>query len=256
MKILIALLSHSKSQEKLQACLDTWVKNCIGHDLIILGDSKMPDSISNFEVYKALDNEEYKDLPHKIKLSFRHCLKKNWDYLVKIYDDAYLNIHNLLDFLKNNKNDKLYAGQGIHFPEKTHPCYLSNIGDTLPPKSFKYYYAQGGCYVLSRLALESCIDKMETSSPFVGAEDTMIGNAIYSSGLNLTDRPDIFSAGYTGKGWGSGNYPMRKNTLRENIELIKKGYISTHKLTASHILEIHKHYNLSKKILLKKEVKI
>ena len=70
MNILISILSYHGSSERLKACLDTWVKNCHAHDLIILGDDKMPDRISDIEVCKPLVNEKYRDLPKKIKNSF------------------------------------------------------------------------------------------------------------------------------------------------------------------------------------------
>lgn len=236
MNILISILSHHGSSERLQACLDTWVKNCHAHNLIILGDDKMPDRISDIEVYKPLVKEKYRDLPQKIKISFEYLLTKEWDYLVKIDDDAYLNVDNLLNFLQKNTKPNLYAGQGIYFPSDKHPCYLSNVGDALPPKSFKYYYAQGGCYVLSRLALQNSIGKMNTSSPFK-AEDTMVGIAMHESNIMLEDRPDLFNCGFKGKGWH--NMGTRKNTIKENVQLIKSGYISTHKLNAQEIYKIH-----------------
>ena len=52
----------------------------------------MPDHISNIEVYKPLVDEKYMDLPKKIKASFEYLLTREWDYLVKIDDDAYLNL--------------------------------------------------------------------------------------------------------------------------------------------------------------------
>lgn len=236
MKILISILSYHGSFERLKACLDTWVKNCINYDLVILGDNKMPDRISDIEVYKPLVDEKYRDLPKKIKASFEYLLTKEWDYLVKIDDDAYLNTTNLSDFLNEKSSDLLYAGQGIHFPSDKHPCYLSNIGDILPPKSFKYYYAQGGCYIISRLALQNSIDKMQTPSPF-NAEDTMVGIAMHESNIKLEDRPDLFNCGFKGEGWH--NMGTRKNTNKENVQLMKSGYISTHKLNTQEIYKIH-----------------
>ena len=237
MKILISILSHHGSFERLKACLDTWVKNCINYDLVILGDNKMLDRISDIEVYKPLIDEKYRDLPKKIKASFEYLLTKEWDYLVKIDDDAYLNTTNLLNFLKNNTKPNLYAGQGIHFPSDKHPCYLSNVGDILPPKSFKYYYAQGGCYVISKNSLNTSLIKMNTSVSFSGAEDLMVGRAMHESNIMLEDRPDLFNCGFKGKGWH--NMGTRKNTNKENVQLMKSGYISTHKLNPQEIYKIH-----------------
>lgn len=236
MNILISILSYHGSSERLKACLDTWVKNCHAHDLIILGDDKMPDRISDIEVYKPLVNEKYRDLPKKIKTSFEYLLTKEWDYLVKIDDDAYLNTTNLLNFLKNNTEPNLYAGQGVHFPSDKHPCYLSNVGDILPPKSFKYYYAQGGCYVISKKALEISISNMDISAPFF-AEDLMVGKSMNESNILLEDRPDLFNCGLKGKGWH--NMGTRKNTDKENIDLMQSGYISSHKLDSSLMIKIH-----------------
>ena len=195
----------------------------------------MQDNISNIKVLKTVKNESYKDLPLKMKLSFDYCLSKDWDYLVKIDDDAYLNINKLSNFLNQKTSELLYAGQGIHFPLSKHPCYLSNIGDQLPPKSFKYYYAQGGCYIVSKKALETSISKMNTSAPF--AEDLMVGKSMIESNILLEDRPDLFNCGFKGKGWH--NMGTRKNTDKENIDLMQSGYISSHKLDSSLIRKIH-----------------
>lgn len=236
MKILICILSHHSSPERLQACIDTWVKNCLSHDLMILGSDKMQDNISGIKVLKTIKNESYKDLPAKMKLSFEYCLSKDWDYLVKIDDDAYLNVNKLSNFLNKKTSDLLYAGQGIHFPSSKHPCYLSNISDELPPKSFKYYYAQGGCYVMSKKALEVSLSNMDASAPFF-AEDLMVGKSMTESNILLEDRPDLFNCGFKGKGWH--NMGTRKNTDKENIDLMKSGYISSHKLDSSLIIKIH-----------------
>lgn len=241
MKILINILSHKSSTNRLNACLNTWAKNIAKpHELIILGDSKMNDKISGINVFKPLQNESYKDLPEKIFVSYKYSLKKDWDYVVKIDDDAYLNFDSLLSFLDGDLPEPLYAGQGVHFPEKTHPCYLSNIGDKLPPETFTYYYAQGGCYIISRKALKSSIKHMNINSPFA-AEDIMVGIAMHKSGIQLHDRPDLFNSGYKGKGWHE--MGTRKHTSEEHIEHINSGYISTHALTAKQIYKIHEQSN-------------
>lgn len=241
MKILLAILSHYTSRDNLNACLDTWVKKCDSQQLVILGDDTMPDSISNIEVYKPLENETYLDLPKKIKSSFNYLLGREWDYIVKIDDDTYLNIDKLSDYLQQNKNDQFYAGQGIHFPGKTYPCYLSNVGDKLPPDEFTYYYAHGGCYIISRSALETSIDMMRIDS-YDNAEDVMVGVAMQENNILLEDRPDLFNSGYVGPGWH--DMGTRENTTEEHISLINSGYIVTHKINFRQIYNIH--MNISK----------
>ena len=83
MKILFLILDHSSVHDQSVACQRTWVKNIdTRHEIIFLGDAKMPDNILLHEVYKPLHSESRSDITKKIVKGFRHSLKKDWDYLV------------------------------------------------------------------------------------------------------------------------------------------------------------------------------
>ena len=241
MKILFLILTHHTTQDKLHACLRTWVPKIESkHDLIVLGDCTMEDNIQGHSVYKPLNNETYYDLPEKMYRSYRHVLDMEWDYLVKTDDDCYLNIDNLHSSLAEMSSiDKLYTGQGIHFKTKTKPNYLSNCDDKLPPEQYTMYYAQGGCYIMSKSALNHSIDKMQYKKPPFSAEDVMVGMAMTDSDIVLHDRPDLFDCGWVGRGWGPGTGGCRSRTPQECIDIISNKHISVHRTNAFFIQKIH-----------------
>ena len=242
-KILYLLLDHHLVKDKSEACQLTWLTEISPNsEVIFIGDSLMPDSVSGYEVYKPIKNEPIKskdNITEKILLSFKYALSKEWDFLLRIDVDAYCNIKNLHSYIENlNTLDPLYTGQGIHFVTNKYPCYLSNVGDELPPKDYTYYYAQGGCYLLSRSALKSSINQMFYPAPIHPSyEDIMVGVAMEKSGIPLQDRPDLFNSGYKGRGWPK--MGTRRNNIKEHIDMINSGYISTHTLNSKQIYRIH-----------------
>lgn len=243
-KVLYLILDHHSAEGLSKSCQQTWIKNIPENDeVLFIGDPLMPDKIGRHEVYKPLQDEPKQcqsRITEKIMHSFKYALKKNWDFVLRIDVDAYCNIDNLHEFIKNlDSSQDHYFGQGIHFKGDSHPCYLSNVGDKLPPKEYKYYYAQGGCYLISRAALKKAIPYMYYPAPIEArAEDIMIGDALAKSGVKLSDRPDLFCSGYEGKGWP--RMPMRNFTTEEHIKKItKEGYISTHKISPDLIKKIH-----------------
>lgn len=248
MKILYLILDHHSAEGSSRACQQTWIKNIPQNDeALFIGDPLMPNQIGRHEVYKPLKDEPkqcQQRITEKMVYSFKHILKKNWDFLLRIDVDAYCNIDNLNKLTKNLDSSKdHYFGQGIHFKSDSHPCYLSNVGDKLPPKEYKYYYAQGGCYLISRTALEKAIPYMYYPAPIEArGEDIMVGDALAKAGIKLNDRPDLFCCGYTGKGWY--NMPMRNVTAEEHIKNItQEGYISTHKISSNLMKKIHNKLN-------------
>lgn len=246
MKILFLLLSHHTTQNKLHACLSTWVQSIDQkHNLVILGDCTMEDNISGYNVYKPLNNETYYDLPEKMYRGYRHVLDMEWDYLVKVDDDSYLNLHNLyINLEKMSSIDKLYTGQGIHFKSRTFkkPNYLSNCDDKLPPDHYTLYYAQGGCYIMSKSALSHAIDKMQYQHPPFDAEDVMVGMAMNDSDILLHDRPDLFECGWGGRGWGPGTGGCRPRPIQDHVNFITNKHISTHRLTPHAIFKIYNNF--------------
>lgn len=241
MKILYLILSHQSTMDKLHACLQTWVHDISPeHKVLILGDITMVDNMHGYQVYKPLSSETYYDLPKKMYRSYVHIMNMEWDYIVKVDDDCYLNIDNLNNQLSEMSDiTTLYTGQGIHFKTNKKPNYLSNCGDKLPPEQYTMYYAQGGCYIISKPALTLALDKMQYINPPFDAEDVMVGMAMTESSILLHDRPDLFDSGWCGRGWGPGTGVCRPHTIEERINFIKNKHISTHKLESHDIVKIH-----------------
>lgn len=242
--VLYLILDHHSAKPLSKACQDTWLQHIDKKSSVVfVGDPLMPDTINNFEVYKPLKDEAKEDhvrITEKIAKAYEYVIQKDWDFLLRIDVDAYCNVNNLHKLVEPlDPDEDFYSGQGIHFLEDRHPCFLSNVGDDLPPKKYKYYYAQGGCYLLSRSALKKSIEHMYYPAPIESrAEDIMVGDAMSKAGIKLSDRPDLFCCGYIGKGWH--NMPIRHATEEEHIKKItEEGYISTHKITAEQIYKIN-----------------
>lgn len=242
MKILFLILDHSSVHDQSVACQRTWVKNIdTRHEIIFLGDAKMPDNILLHEVYKPLHSESRSDITKKIVKGFRHSLKKDWDYLVRCDTDVYCNVSELEKFLiKCNKIKPLYAGHGVYSHSPTgHPNYIvTDLKDI--PKNKYWYFAQGGFYILSRSALEKTIDDMYFPGPVEPeSEDVMVGGVMKKQEIPLRDRPDLFNIGWVGNGWGGNTELPRENTLSEHLDVMNNNFISTHKVNAKQIYAIH-----------------
>ena len=228
------------------ACQETWLQDVdSSSEIVFLGDKSMPDVIRGNEVYKPLEEEKRRDITHKMVLGYEYIMRKDWDYVLRVDTDVYCNIRNLEHFIEENKEiKKLYAGQGIHSLTEKFPMYLSNPGDVLPPKKYKYYYAQGGCYLISRQALSVSLKNMFYPAPVrLWAEDLMVGEAMKASGVSLMDVPTKFDCGYACTGWGRGHAPAQGKTLDERIKNMRSGYISTHNVSSDMIFQIHRTLN-------------
>ena len=242
-KILITLLTHSNSIDRLKTCLQTWCKSIKDrHELIILGDSQMEDNFSGFEVFKALEKECYTDLPFKIFKSFSHCLSKDWDFLVKIDDDAYLSMDRLESFLMSEGDSLSYCGSPVIWENNkivsNHINRLNSYPDQ--PQSFpknlwkngNRAYAQGGCYILSRKALSHSIKYFDPENAVDSAEDAMVGKALFLSDLAFQNRPDLF---------------LNNNATDFALNwFIKHNYLSFHKVNSDKMEKLHKLYDHEK----------
>lgn len=231
-----------------KACRETWIStiDTESMEIIFLGDTRMPAELDGHEVYKPLKHEPKfcrDNITRKMVRAYEYILTKEWDFVVRSDNDVYCNVSRLVDFLGTKKpTDDLYAGQGIHYPDERRKNYLSNVGDRLPPPKWKYYYAQGGFYIISRSALEKSVTKMYFPAPLVDwAEDVMVGESLERVGVSLEDRPDLFNAGFVGKGWP--RMGTRQNTADEHLDIMRSGYISTHKVSPPVMYRIHNMFN-------------
>lgn len=250
MKILYIILDHHSAKDLSVACQQTWMKDVSSNDeILFIGDPLMPDFICGNEVYKPLLDEPevcQHRITEKMVKTFNYIAEKDWDFVLRIDVDAYCNINNLENLLKQlDKGADHYYGQGLYFLREKHPCFISNIGDSIPPKKYKYYYAQGGCYLISKSALMKGLPHMYYPAPIEArAEDIMVGDALSKGGVRLTDRPDLFCCGYIGKGFHIPDVRTRRVSKNEHIDNItKKGFVSTHKICHHTIKEIHKKLN-------------
>ena len=178
MKILTAILTHSKTQKKANACLDTWIKNIQApHDYCFYGEELQSHTMAKTWNCTPDDGECRSRLPEKTYKMLVESLNHEWDFLFKCDDDSFVVFSKLINLIKNyNPNDELYIGRKITNP---------------------FDYAQGGAgYVLTRTAVKKCINSLKhfhkDQLTNKLAEDYSVGLALREQGIDLT-HTDLFS---------------------------------------------------------------
>jgi hypothetical protein len=171
MKILTAILTCSSTQDRANACLNTWIREIkVPHDYVFYGDESQSQSMNKTWNCSPDKGESRRGLPEKTYKMLVKSLKHEWDFLFKCDDDTYVVFDSLIEFLKNyDPSQDLYIGKE-----------LGRRG-----------YAQGGAgYILTRTAVKNCINSLKY---FYGdkfknkyAEDYSVGLALREQKINLT----------------------------------------------------------------------
>lgn len=155
-------MTCTKSQDRAEACLDTWINNIKPpHEYIFFGDRQQSIKMKRTWDCSPDQGEHRHRLPEKTYKMLCNSLNYQWDFLFKCDDDTFLNWENLLSFLNESKfktYEPLYVGspseyQLIYEAKKLSYCW----GDKL--NSFKY--AKGGAgYLLSRSSVKKIINQL------------------------------------------------------------------------------------------------
>ena len=207
MKILTTILTCSLTQDRANACLDTWIRDIKSpHNYFFYGDELQSKTMINTWNCSPDNGERRLSLPEKTYKMLNKSLDYEWDFLFKCDDDTYAVFDKLINLLKNyNFNDDLYIGGKIVNP---------------------FAYAQGGAgYVLTRSAVEKCIDSLKyfynNESKNKRAEDYSVGLALKEQEINLT-HTDLLST-------------PSPHKAKENQSVCLDSIIKSHKITTHYV---------------------
>ena len=167
MKILTAILTCTSTQARADACLATWIRDIKSpHDYVFYGDKAQSQAMDKTWNCSPDSGEHRRKLPQKTFKMLVESLNHDWDFLFKCDDDTYACFDRLIEFLKTYDPSKdLYIGK-----------QLGNKG-----------YAQGGAgYILSRSAVQKCVNASEVFLTSPISEDRTLGRALKSQDVNLT----------------------------------------------------------------------
>lgn len=211
MKILIAVISCHKYDLKTacdwykrhdgeinlrtQVVRETWAKNAGGFDLRFFYGYGAKRKMADDEILLSVD-DSYRGLVHKVKAVVRWALSHGYDYILKVDDDTYVSkevlaLLNAGDYVGHSTSTEANAG-----------IYAGNMESEQAEKllDFGGNYACGGCYLLSRKAME-IIDRTkitpksfefmgipnlyDTRNPIPPCEDRWVGHTLERSGITL-----------------------------------------------------------------------
>ncbi len=230
MQILVAIIANSSLNKpenrynespygkRIESILDTWAKDITcPHQLIISGDKELYDKYHKTnEVWITSSGayDTYERLPTKILSTLRVALThKDWDFFVKTDDDAFVNFKKLNSLLSNiDSNKDFYGG---YFPKD----------------AAKHPFAGGGPgIILTRSALLKCWNNLEDIINLhpEGPEDVLLGLAMYKSGVEGSNFPDLFT-----------RFNRHRNSDEDVIRSILEGSITAHPVTPSVMKKIY-----------------
>jgi hypothetical protein len=137
--------------ERVKAIQSTWTKNLKHKYYFVSGDDLDVDNFIKIDF-----NECYEQLPLKTYITLKSTFTIEYDYLVKLDDDTFINTDNFAILPENFD----YAGKfnsaknnnpSTHFYKVTNKNY--KVNKQLP----KFDYAEGGFYILSKKAVSEII---------------------------------------------------------------------------------------------------
>jgi len=193
-KILFAIITCPQNSHKQQVLRDTWTREIPKEaDWVFVQGDGDEDYFNPREHILALNTEEgYIHLARKTYDLVSYVAREtDYDYVIKIDDDAYVEPQNVVDFIKKNIPD--YVGK-------------RNVQQS---SSRNITYAQGGFYILSRKSIETIVaytfEDGDGSSWWYGAqkdnkawtniseemraitsiEDVMVGQILSESGVEF-----------------------------------------------------------------------
>jgi len=214
-KILTAILTCSATQDRADACLDTWLKNIHDSNYYFYGDS-----LQSWEMDRTWDcspdeGEHRHRLPEKTCKMLEKSLAYDWDFLFKCDDDTYVVFDRVLSLIEKFKHHKnLYLGK-----EMIH----NNI-----------HFAQGGAgYVLSRSSAEICLHRLKNFCKNYEitekAEDYSVGLSMKEAGIDFIHCNEFHT-------------PLLKKAKQDQnlcINAIKRGKATTHYVESITMKKIH-----------------
>ena len=216
MKILVAATTNHTTQDRMNAALDTWVKDINPpHDYAFIGSTEQSKTIEKCWDCSPKKGEHRDRLPEKLLKGLKKSLEYEWDFLYKCDDDTYVNFKNLEKFLKTKVGAKNFIASRRCWPicknadrQKTFK-QMADANKIKLPKGFfdDFTWAQGGAgIVLSRDLTEKLVspqherlfmfdpvgekgesekDIQERLRPWLLADDFVIALAAYFEGAKV-----------------------------------------------------------------------
>lgn len=173
MKILTTILTCNATQDRANACLDTWISNIQPpHEYYFFGGSSQSKIMKNTWNCEPDGGESRAKLPEKTYNMLVESLNHDWDFLFKCDDDTFVDFSNLVKLLeKYDSQTDLYLGAKIVNP---------------------FPYGQGGAgYILTRNSVKKCLKSLKyiynDRSKNKLAEDYSVGLALKHQKINLTE---------------------------------------------------------------------
>lgn len=223
MKVLIAILSCSDTQSRLDACIDTWVKDIKPpHDYVVYGCNEQAKTLPKCWNCTPNKGEHRLRLPEKTYKMLVRSLEEEWDLLYKCDDDTFVNVEKLLHICSTlDISDDIYMGRR---------------GRSIDTNDF--FIAGGEGYIMSRTTVEKIIPHYEKALSVGGrithnAEDLTTTYAAKQANISLTSCT----------GWHT---TEPKNT-KTRAKQILDGAISVHPILSSEHRQIQTHINISRK---------
>ena len=203
MKIIFGIFTGPSTQDRKKAICDTWVKD-IPEDIeyfFVYGDCSVKDNSSHNLFLNC--TESYESVCIKTYSFYKHCYDNyDFDYILRIDDDAYLNVKKFLSF--NLECD--YEGLLLRC---SHGEYTHHYGKCIDKRferpmhdDSQSLFCCGGGYCISRKAVGVVVNKISVDDIRqlhinnvgkdcvdmygAGAEDRMIGELLW--GENVTRR--------------------------------------------------------------------
>jgi hypothetical protein len=176
-RTLIAIVTCPRYLDRRNAVRDTWMGWVakLNHDVDVKffsGSAPCPVDDACEDIIHLKCPDDYDHLPKKTFAIVNYALENGYEHLIKVDDDTYL--MPLSDYIAElTKVDCLGS-------LRTNPSWNQGI-----------HYCQGGCYSLSRKAMQAVVSNPSLFA--VGLEDGAVGKALHSGGIYRTDSSRIFT---------------------------------------------------------------
>jgi len=217
-QVIIGVITCPNHENNASAIRATWLRGVPPEIRVffVYGRPGSPASIEGDCIYLDCP-EAYEHLPEKMHRFFEFCSNRlDFDFLLKIDDDSYVDIGTFLDF-DTRGGDYIGLIRGMGDPRITRTWHYGKCTD----KSYEIPYdgeyvcdwARGGGYLLSRKALNVLVEKTASMFSEHLFEDKMVGEA-----LTLDDRIKKVHVNYVDMGILN---PMPPHNMRFVYELLE-----------------------------------
>lgn len=184
MKPLVCITTIKKNYQRIEAIENTYAR--------ILKKNSVPyyyvsaDNLLNVPQITLNFTESYEQLPTKTYLLFKELLKFDFTHLIKLDDDTYFNY----DAINFNLSEYDYVGKFNEITNSDREHYYKVKKEYRHPKrNARASYAEGGCYFLSRKAinyvLEHDANYFYNDIKNYRGEDVIIGEILKDKDIKL-----------------------------------------------------------------------